>query len=101
MDVDSAGVARFSVAGTDATSDYIVQFPKHALSLSGLAQAAEANCADEKLSSDGQECASGSASAALIMPSRALLGGGRLAIGISQALNKRLAGDLSIQVNYN
>ncbi len=97
IDVDSAGVARFSVAGSGATSGYIVQFPASADSLLQQAPSAATNCAADTGSNAAQACQDSS----LIVPAQALEGGGRLAVEISQALSKLIAGELSVQVNYN
>lgn len=96
IDVDAAGVARFSVAGADATSGYIVQFPTSVDSLLNRSPSAAAN--DCSAGAAAQGCGS---DASLIVPAQALTGGGRLAVEVSQALNKLISGELSVQVNYN
>jgi hypothetical protein len=98
IDVDSAGVARFSVAGMDATSGYIVQFPTSVDSLLNRSPSAANDCASGTAPRTAPGCAS---DASLIVPAQALTGGGRLAVEVSQALNKLIAGELSVQVNYN
>ncbi|GAB3477667.1 hypothetical protein [Polaromonas eurypsychrophila] len=97
IDVDASGVARFSVAGAGSTSGYIVQFPASADSLLGQSPTAAINCAAGSASNGAQACRDSS----LIVPAQALEGGGRLAVEISQALSKLIAGELSVQVNYN
>lgn len=94
INVDAAGVARFSVAGMDSTSGYIVQFPASVDGLLNRSPSADKDCA----AGVAPGCAS---DAALIVPAQALAGGGRLAVEISQTLNKLIAGELSVQVNYN
>ncbi len=96
IDVDASGVARFSVAGAGSTSGYIVQFPASADSLLRQSPTAAINCAANATSNAAQACDS-----SLIVPAQALEGGGRLAVEISQALSKLIAGELSVQVNYN
>lgn len=91
--VDAWGVARFNVAGAGATSGYTVQFPTSADSLLRQSPSAANNSA--------ANAAQGSLDASLIVPAQALQGGGRLAVEISQALSKLIAGELSVQVNYN
>ncbi|MDP1955754.1 MAG: hypothetical protein Q8K71_14875 [Polaromonas sp.] len=95
IDVDASGVARFSVAGAGTTSGYIVQFPASTDSLLDRSPSAAVPCVDG--ASTGQGCTD----SALIVPAQALRGGGRLAVEISQALSKLIAGELSVQVNYN
>ena len=97
IDVDASGVARFSVAGAGSTSGYIVQFPASADSLLRQSPTAANNCAADVASNGAQGCKD----SALIVPAQALEGGGRLAVEISQALSKLIAGELSVQVNYN
>lgn len=84
VEVDAGGVARFSVAGADATSGYTVQFPTSTNSLFNQAPPA-----------------AGGSAGSLIVPTQALAGGGQLAVEITQALNKLFTGELSVQVNYN
>lgn len=93
IDVDASGLARFSVAGGGSTSGYIVQFPTSADSL--LSQSPSAANTSTAIAVAGGNDAS------LIVPAQALQGGGRLAVEISQALSKLIAGELSVQVNYN
>ena len=95
IDVDAAGVARFNVAGAGTTSGYIVQFPASTDSLLNRSPSAAVPCVDG--ASTEPRCTDSS----LIVPDQALRGGGRLAVEISQALSKLIAGELSVQVNYN
>lgn len=97
IDVDASGIARFSVAGAGSTSGYIVQFPASADSLLRQFPSAANTCAADAASNAAQGCKD----ASLIVPAQALEGGGRLAVEISQALSKLIAGELSVQVNYN
>ena len=97
IDVDASGVARFSVAGAGATSGYIVQFPSSTDSLIGRFPSAAKACSEDVASDAAQGCQGSS----LIVPAEALRGGGRLAVEISQSLSKLIAGELSVQVNYN
>ncbi|MEO8023127.1 hypothetical protein [Polaromonas sp.] len=97
IDVDASGVARFSVAGAGSTSGYIVQFPASADSLLRQFPSAASTCDADAASNAAQGCKD----ASLIVPAQALEGGGRLAVEISQALSKLIAGELSVQVNYN
>ena len=97
IDVDASGVARFSVAGAGSTSGYIVQFPASADSLLRQSPTAAINCAANAASNAAQACRDSS----LIVPAQALVGGGRLVVEVSQALSKLIAGELSVQVNYN
>ena len=97
IDVDPSGIARFSVAGAGATSGYIVQFPSSTDSLIGRFPSAAKACSEDAASDAAQGCKD----ASLIVPAEALRGGGRLAVEISQSLSKLIAGELSVQVNYN
>lgn len=97
IDVDASGIARFSVAGAGATSGYIVQFPASADGLLRQSPTAAGNCPEGGAANASQACQD----ASLIVPAQALEGGGRLAVEISQALNRLIAGELSVQVNYN
>ena len=92
--VSSGAAPSFSVAGMDSTSGYIVQFPASVDGLLNRSPSADKDCA----AGVAPGCAS---DAALIVPAQALAGGGRLAVEISQTLNKLIAGELSVQVNYN
>jgi len=97
IDVDALGIARFSVAGAGVTSGYIVQFPSSTNSLIGRFPSAAKACSEDAASDAAQGCRDSS----LIVPAEALRGGGRLAVEISQSLSKLIAGELSVQVNYN
>ena len=97
IDVDALGMARFSVAGAGTTSGYIVQFPSSTDSLIGRFPSAAKACSEDAASDAAQGCKD----ASLIVPAEALRGGGRLAVEISQSLSKLIAGELSVQVNYN
>jgi hypothetical protein len=97
IDVDALGMARFSVAGAGTTSGYIVQFPSSTDSLIGRFPSAAKACSEDAASDAAQGCKGSS----LIVPAEALRGGGRLAVEISQSLSKLIAGELSVQVNYN
>ena len=97
IDVDASGVARFSVAGAGSTSGYIVQFPASVDSLLSQSPSASINCAADAASNAAPACKDSS----LIVPAQALAGGGRLAVEVSQALSRLIAGELSVQVNYN
>ena len=97
IDVDASGAARFSVAGSGATSGYIFQFPASTDSLVSQFPSSANTCSEGAASNAAQGCQDSS----LIVPAQALQGGGRLAVEISQALSKLIAGELSVQVNYN
>jgi hypothetical protein len=97
IDVDASGVARFSVAGAGATSGYIVQFPASTDGLVSRFPSAAKACSENATSDAAQGCQGLS----LIVPAEALRGGGRLAVEISQSLSNLIAGELSVQVNYN
>ena len=100
IDVDAAGVARFSVAGAGATSGYVVQFPTSIDTLLSQSPSASDACSADVASNRAQGC-DAKTGASLIVPSQALTGGSRLAVEVSQALGKLLSGELSVQVNYN
>ncbi|WP_157046054.1 hypothetical protein [Polaromonas sp. JS666] len=101
VDVDAAGVARFSVAGADATSGYMIQFPTSRDSLIAQNSLVVASRQPGLSSSGAQGFSANDSAASLIVPAQSLLSGGRLAVEVSQALTKLLSGELSVQVNYN
>ena len=88
--VNANGVASFSVSG-DSTSSYVVR------SLGAESTVSRTQTA----SPTGTGSGSLAASAALIVPAQALVGGNRLSIVISQASQLGQFGNTIVEINYN
>lgn len=89
--IDAAGVATFSVSGA-ATSGYVVR------SEGGGSTGVQT----QTVSPTGTASTAVNATAGLIVPAQALIGGGRLSIEISQAASTRGQGrNLIVEINYN
>ena len=88
--INANGVASFSVSG-DSTSSYVVR----SLGAESTVSRTQA------VSPNGTASGSLAASAALIVPAQALIGGSRLSIVISQATELGRWGDTIVEINYN
>ena len=98
LNVDAAGFASFSVAGS-TTSAYVVRFPTSLDALLQSNPAAAGDCNGDVASNQAQGCGGGR-SASPIIPEKALANG-QLSFELSQAQAKLLSGELSVQVNFN
>jgi len=88
--IDAAGVATFSVSGA-ATSGYVIR------SEGG----GNTGVQTQTVSPTGTALTAVNATAGLIVPAQALIGGGRLSIEISQASTRAQGGNLIVEINYN
>ena len=80
INVDSNGIARFSITGADVTSGYTIQLP---------------TAPSSRTQATAEE------SASLILPTQSFLGDQRLAVEVGQDPSQASAGPLSVQLSYN